>query len=225
MNYLVVSSRQWHKKGFESLKSLEGNWEWVDEPAKLMSLAHELSPRYIFFLHWSHKVPDEIWMKYECVCFHMTDLPFGRGGSPLQNLISSGHQSTTLTAIRMIKEFDAGPIYTKRNLSLSGRAVDIYIKAGLLSFEIIDWIVKNQPKPYDQKGDVTVFKRRTPTQSRLPITSNLSQLFDHIRMLDAPGYPYAYIQYGVIRIEFSHAELKDGALNASVRITSNHNEF
>ncbi len=26
-------------------------------------------------------------MKFECVCFHMTDVPYGRGGSPLQNLI------------------------------------------------------------------------------------------------------------------------------------------
>ena len=30
----------------------------------------------------------EIHENYKCIIFHMTDLPFGRGGSPLQNLIS-----------------------------------------------------------------------------------------------------------------------------------------
>ena len=42
---------------------------------------------YIFFIHWSWLIPKEIYENYECIVFHMTDLPFGRGGSPLQNLI------------------------------------------------------------------------------------------------------------------------------------------
>ncbi len=52
----------------------------------------EFSPRYIFFPHWSWIIPKEIYEKFECVIFHMTDLPFGRGGSPLQNLIVRGHK-------------------------------------------------------------------------------------------------------------------------------------
>ncbi len=37
---------------------------------------------------------------------HMTDVPYGRGGSPLQNLIARGHTSTKLTAMRMTAEVD-----------------------------------------------------------------------------------------------------------------------
>ena len=55
-------------------------------------LHHELAqtpfyPKYIFFPHWSKKVDTKIVNNYECVCFHETDLPYGRGGSPIQNLI------------------------------------------------------------------------------------------------------------------------------------------
>lgn len=32
--------------------------------------------------------------------FHMTNFPYGRGGSPLQNLMKRGHHTTTITALR-----------------------------------------------------------------------------------------------------------------------------
>ena len=47
----------------------------------------------------------------------MTDLPYGRGGSPLQNLIVRGHKHTMISAIKCVKELDAGPIYLKKPLT------------------------------------------------------------------------------------------------------------
>ena len=44
----------------------------------------------------------------------MTDLPYGRGGSPLQNLILKGKKTTKITAFKMIDKIDAGPIYLKK---------------------------------------------------------------------------------------------------------------
>ena len=60
----------------------------------------------------------EIIKRFECVCFHMADVPYGRGGSPLQNLIARGHRETKLTALRMVEDFDAGPVYSKMPLCL-----------------------------------------------------------------------------------------------------------
>src|SRR4051812_3973566 len=56
-----------------------------------------LRPRYVFFPHWSWIIKPEIYDSFECVVFHMTDLPFGRGGSPLQNLIVSGVYRTKIS--------------------------------------------------------------------------------------------------------------------------------
>ena len=42
-----------------------------------------INPEYIFFPYWSWKITPEIYEKYQCIGFHITDLPYGRGGSPL----------------------------------------------------------------------------------------------------------------------------------------------
>lgn len=176
-------------------------------------------PRYIFFTHWSWMVPQSVWEKHECVCFHMTDVPYGRGGSPLQNLILKGHTKTKITALRMVGELDAGPVYMKRNLSLHGRAEDIYQRAGRICVAMIRRMVKQQPKPFPQKGVVVKFGRRKPSESRLPKLGTLSKWYDWIRMLDAATYPRAFLKHGDFRIEFHSAVIRKNKLETQVVIT------
>jgi len=217
--YIVASSKEWSKSGFQEISSgIQGKWAFVSNIEELDSVLHEWQPRYIFFLHWNWHVPERIWSKLECICFHMTDVPYGRGGSPLQNLILAGHQSTMLSALKMVGEMDAGPVYLKRPLSLMGRAEEIYRNTSDLSFDMIRWIINNKPEPVPQNGEVTKFRRRIPDQSILPDKGSMKSLYDHIRMLDAPSYPLAYLKHGKFVIEFSHAELIDNELFAKVRI-------
>lgn len=218
--YIFASSKPWHKS-FPADFNLgaKDQIQWVHTREELERHTHSSQNiRYIFFLHWNWLVPESIWKTHECVCFHMTDVPYGRGGSPLQNLIVRGHSETMLTALRMVEEMDAGPVYTKRPLSLHGTAHEIYLRAGDLSFEIIEWMIANEPSPEPQQGEPVLFKRRRPDQSRLPENVSMQQLYDHIRMLDAPTYPFAFIDHGEFRIEFSEAELGNQELTAKVRI-------
>ena len=64
----------------------------------------------------------------------MGDLPFGRGGSPLQNLIVRGFKETKISAVKAVKNIDGGPIYMKRKLSLTGTAQAIYERASGIIF-------------------------------------------------------------------------------------------
>lgn len=225
MKYVIASSKPWHQEITKAKGLFENpSFEWVGSRHELVKKIEMLQDiRYIFFLHWNWIVPSEICENYECICFHMTDVPYGRGGSPLQNLIVRGHTNTKLTALRMVSEMDAGPIYQKRNLSLSGTAHEIYKKAGLLSYEIIQWMIENEPEPSAQEGDVVYFQRRKPEQSQLPITGSLTDLFNHIRMLDAPTYPYAFIEYGDFVLKINSASLDDEELTATVRISKKLN--
>ena len=68
----------------------------------------------------------------------MTDLPYSRGGSPLQNLILRGHQETQIIALRCVAELDAGPIYMKRPLSLEESAYEIFVRAADVVQEMIE---------------------------------------------------------------------------------------
>ena len=67
------------------------------------------------------------------------------------------------------------------------------------------------------EADMTTFKRRTPEQSRVP-EGPIERLFDHIRMLDAEGYPPAFLEYDCFRFEFSRAALRTGRIMADVMI-------
>ena len=176
------------------------------------------APRYVFFPHWSWRIPAEIHQKFECVIFHMTDVPFGRGGSPLQNLVMRGIENTRLTALLCVDEMDAGPVYLKRDLSTLGAAEEVFLRArGLMESMILE-IVEQEPQPVPQRGEVVTFTRRTPAEGDLKAAESLSQLYDMVRMLDADGYPPAFLDCGGWHLEFSRASLKDDCVVADVRI-------
>lgn len=178
----------------------------------------KINPKYIFFFHWSNLIPAEIYENFECVIFHMTDVPFGRGGSPLQNLIARGIYETKLTALKCVKDLDAGPVYLKKSLSLHGNAEEIYLRATRLSAEMMLEILSKEIIPEEQKGEPTIFKRRKPEEGNIVGKDDLQEIYDFIRMLDAEGYPRAFLNIGKINLEFERAALKDGYIKADVTI-------
>ncbi len=221
-SYIVAGAKPWNRQVFDDiLCEYPGTWHFFGDSEQLeMDTIDEIHPRYIFFLHWSWKVPDEIMNKYECVCFHMTDVPYGRGGSPLQNLIIRGHKQTKLTALRMVEEFDAGPVYLKNDLDIGdGPAEEIYIRSSYIAAEMIKQIVSQNIDPVPQTGEIIVFERRHPEDSEVSNSDSPEQLYDFIRMLDAEGYPKAFIKQKGFRWEFYNAGLHQGKVKASVVIT------
>jgi methionyl-tRNA formyltransferase len=178
-----------------------------------------IAPAYVFLPHWSTLIPASVYGEFECVVFHMTDLPFGRGGSPLQNLIVRGIYDTRISALRCDKELDAGPIFSQRPLSLHGSAEEIFLRAGTLIEEMIIEIVANKPTPRPQVGEPTLFRRRQPADSDIAALASLERVHDHIRMLDAAGYPKAFLRIGRLRLEFGRSRLAHDHVLADVRIT------
>jgi len=217
----VAGRMPWNRRVFdEDLAPLPGRWEFIATPEELtLERLRALQPRYVFFLHWSWKVPDDICRDYECVNFHLTDVPYGRGGSPLQNLILRGHRRSKLSALRMVDAMDAGPVYAKQDLSLEGSAEEILIRQSRLSAVMIRDLIAREPAPVPQTGEPVVFTRRKPAESEIPALASLEQLHDFLRMLDGTGYPRAYIVHQGFRYEFSRANLYDGRVVADVTIT------
>jgi len=222
--YVVATVKEWNIKNFHNFtgKSLD-NWILVTEKQQLtLEFLKENKPRYIFFPHWNWIVPSDILNNFECVCFHMTDVPYGRGGSPLQNLIVSGHKETKLTALQMEEELDTGPVYFKVDLDLSGTAQAIFERASKHVFDLIGKIISKQPIPVKQKGEIVEFRRRKPEESEIDPDLSIEGIYDHIRMLDAMTYPKAFLDIGDLRIEFENANFIDGEVNAKVKIIKNN---
>jgi len=222
-NYLVIGKHSWNRESFNlSPIAKMPNWHYVDDVECLnYEFISQIEPRMIFVLHWSNLISPNLISQFQFVIFHMTDLPFGRGGSPLQNLIIRGFNKTVVSAIRASNQLDAGPIFMKRELSLSGSAQEIYKRASKLSIDMAIEISANNLEPIPQVGTVTNFLRRLPAESEVNDATTIPQLYDFIRMLDAEGYPRAFFVKLGFRFEFSEASLIDGSIEARVKIETN----
>lgn len=221
MTYIIVSNKKWNVQLCEKLACKTNSDFFLIHEERELTGEHlkERQARYVFFVHWSHMIPPEIYNNYECVIFHMSDVPFGRGGSPLQNLIARGIYETQISALRCQAKLDAGPVYLKKPFSLYGSAEEIYMRASQVVEEMILDIIKNEPSPMDQSGEIVYFKRRNPEDGNIADLSNLNQIFDYIRMLDAEDYPNAFLVCKGFRYEFSRAIIYEGRIIADVKIT------
>lgn len=221
MTYVIASSRIWYEDLAGRLSTATGkDFILIRDREKLTAdYLAEIQPRYVFFPHWSFIVPPNVYEEFECVIFHMTDLPFGRGGSPLQNLIARGIYDTKISALKCVAELDAGPVYMKMPLSLYGAAEEIYVRAAAVIEGMIMEMIDNEPVPKEQQGRVDCFQRRKPEDGDISGLVELTEIFDHIRMLDADGYPKAFLETENFRFEFQRPSFKYGKVVADVIIT------
>lgn len=218
--YIIASSRPWNAELAHRLsEQLNARFVGISNSSELTpDRIAELQPRFVFFPHWSARIPDEVWSTHECVIFHMTDVPYGRGGSPLQNLIVRGHDATVITALRCVRELDAGPVYLKQPLSLHGSAEEIFLRADKVIERMIVAIASAEMVPVPQQGEPVMFSRRKPSDGDLHQAKSLDDWYDYIRMLDADGYPPAYLEVGDVRLEFRRVSKRASGLVADVVI-------
>lgn len=223
MKIIIATIKVWNiKNAYKFKKNNDYRYDIfiiTDKNQLTYKRVQEIDPDYIFFPHWSWIIPKEIYENFNCVVFHMTDLPYGRGGSPLQNLIERGIENTKISAIKVNDGIDTGDIYFKEILNLNGTADEIFMRSSKIIFEkMISKIINEKIVPEEQKGEVVEFKRRKPSQSEILLNYDLKRIYDYIRMLDGEGYPKAFIKFGKYKLQFSRASLKDNRIIADVEI-------
>jgi len=219
---IIATIKPWNINFFKNhIKKLPGQWVLISEKKDLnLKKIRKLDPDKIFFIHWSWIVSKKILKNFNCISFHMTDLPKGRGGSPLQNLILRKKFFTKVTAFKMTSLLDYGPIYYKKNLSLKGSALEIYNRSVKICYDLIGLIIKHNPKGNTPKLKKIEFKRLNYKDNEIKLNNNnkISEIYDKIRMVDAPTYKKAYIKINQFFIELSNAEIKKGILKATCKI-------
>ena len=221
--FILLSEKKWHVDLFLNLKTKFSKDEWIlinNKEDFNHDILNKIKPTKIFIPHWSYIIPKEIYETFECIVFHMTDLPFGRGGSPLQNLISRGHKSTKISALKVQKGIDTGEIYLKKELNLSGTAQEIFNRSVPVINQMIEEIIQENLVPYPQFGKIVEFKRRNAEDGNVEKMEDLEKIFDYIRMLDADGYPNAFIETNFLKVEFFDAKLNNNKniITSNVRI-------
>lgn len=217
MRIIIATIKSWN---IEHAKKLKEKYEgihdiiiYTEKDEFNYNNVCDFEPDYILMPHWSYLVSEDITNNFECVVFHMTDLPYGRGGSPLQNLIVRGHKTTKISAIKVTKKLDGGPVYMKRDLELSGSAQEIFIRCSDVIFnEMIPCFLEGEMIPSEQVGEPVIFKRRKAEDGEITPDMDVEQIYDYIRMLDAEGYPRAFMKFGDYILDFENASY-DGEEN------------
>jgi methionyl-tRNA formyltransferase len=225
---IIVTIKPWNIIFFKkNLKKLKGNWILITKKTDLtLNKLKKINVKNIYFIHWSNIVSSSIYKKFNCISFHMTDLPYGRGGSPLQNLIIRKKKVTKISAFKMNNKIDGGPIYLKRKLKLSGSALKIFNNTSKIIFGMIKEIEKNKINPKPQNSSRIIFKRLSKKENDLNISNikGLNEMYDRIRMVDAPSYPHAYAAIDHFKFEFYKIKKIKKILYCSVKISLKKNK-
>lgn len=217
---VIASSKKWFFKT-ENVKKFikKNNFIILNNKYQItLKYLNKIKPDFIFFPHWSYKVNQNIIKKYNCICFHTAPLPFGRGGSPIQNMILKKFKKSPVCAIQMTNEINSGPIYLKKMISLSGNLEDIFVRISFATIQMIKIIIKKRITPKKQIGKVFKFKRIKKKQSEIKKEKNINEIYDKIRMLSAEEYPNAYIKRNNFKIFFTKPVKKNNSISCNAEI-------
>ncbi len=212
-------SNVWSDRLYQQLSD-DKNTEWTriscDSEYKKIS---EIKPDWTFFFHWSKMVPEEIYNKHRCVVIHTSNLPEGKGGSPLQNQIIDGIIKSKVNAIAMEKELDSGPVYCSQEITLQGNIFDIWTCIASVAKELIEKCVCENISPTEQeRAKGKKYKRRRDNALPTNKEDKLYNLYRHIQMLDGEGYPNSSLKVGDFVFSFSRAKYVGEEILCDVQI-------
>jgi methionyl-tRNA formyltransferase len=129
---------------------------------------------------------------------HASDLPRGRGWSPLTWQILEGADRVNVTLFEAVDELDAGPIYLQHELRFEGHELVDELRAMIdhATRDLVLCFVRQWPNvtAHPQRGEPSSYPRRTPVDSRLDPNRSLRESFNLLRVVDNERYP-AYFEH------------------------------
>ena len=144
------------------------------------------------------------------VC-HPSDLPKGKGFSPIAWEILEGLNEITFTLFEANEGIDDGDFYFKEKVFLKGDELndDLRKIQANTTFNLIYKYVSQFPKnkSYPQNGNETFYTRRTTQDSELDLNKTINEQFNLLRIVDNNLYPAFFIKNGKkykIKIEKSN---------------------
>lgn len=132
------------------------------------------------------------------IVVHASDLPQGKGFSPLQWQIAEGRNDIVLTLFEVVEAVDAGPYYLKETMRFDGSELleELHQK---MARAIIDLCVRfvaqyDELQPVEQSGTESFYRRRTAADDELDVNKTIAEQFDHLRIANNDTYPL-YFKY------------------------------
>lgn len=124
---------------------------------------------------------------------HASDLPRGRGFSPLVWQVLEGMNEIPLTMITMTEQADAGDIVMKRRIMFEGHELNDEMRDRMgraIMAMCLDLLDQHEPLGLQpQRGEPSWYRKRGPQDSRLDPDISIADQFDLLRVVDNERYP------------------------------------
>lgn len=141
---------------------------------------------------------------------HASDLPNGRGWSPMSWKILAGESVIPLTLLEAEDEVDSGAIYLQNRIHLSGTELsnEWRERLGLAVIQLCAKWLEDYPtileSATEQNGAATFYAKRTAADSQLDVDRTIAEQFNLLRIVDNERYPAFFLYKGkkyILRIE------------------------
>jgi methionyl-tRNA formyltransferase len=186
----------YHLNGF--VEELRGRGHKVDVVTKAQEIR---GADLVFFLSfWSLANCEVLDRATHSLVVHASDLPRGKGWSPLTWQILAGENRIPVRLFEAEPAVDAGDIHGSMDILFEGHELLYELRLRLLdaTFELCSDFVKHYPACIPlrkkQSGDESFYTRRTSEDSRLDPDSTLAAQFNLLRTVDNDSYP-AFFDY------------------------------
>lgn len=186
----------------------------IDHNISLITKSEDITKGDILFLiSCTEIIKDEIRKKYrQTLVIHESDLPKGRGWSPLVWQIIEGSNTIPMTLLDAEDKVDSGDIWKKEFVKLEGHETveEINTKVFTKKLALMDFALKNinSIQKTSQVGNPTYYSRRKPEDNELNVNKSIKEQFDLMRTADDERYP-CFFNFRGHRYKLSLSKLND----------------
>lgn len=147
-----------------------------------------------FYLGCIHITPPEVIARNRRnLVVHESDLPRGRGFSPLTWQVLEGRNTIPICLIEAVADVDAGPVIYRDSLTFEGHELigEMRDQLGRMTVSLCRRFM-DAPSPLEgepQSGEPSTYMRRRPMDSTLDVDKTIAEQFDLLRVVDNSHYP------------------------------------
>jgi len=191
-------------------------------PAELVEEAVALARHHLaalgkaelcFYLSYGRIVPPEQLGRFaHNLVVHESDLPAGKGWSPLSWQVLAARNEIAVTLFEAAAKVDSGPIYGQARMTLDGTELVERLRdqQSRVTFQLCQDFIDRYPasltQARPQSGADSFYPRRKPADSRLDPAGSIQEQFPLLRIVDNARYPAFFERNGRrYRIEIHEA--------------------
>lgn len=127
------------------------------------------------------------------IVIHASDLPKGKGFTPLKWQILEGANDIVLTLFEAVEAVDSGDYYFKEAIHFMGHELlqEMYnIMGPKICNMAVQFVVNYENmKRIPQEGAETTYRRRNSADDEIDVNASIAEQFNHIRIADNDRYP------------------------------------